>query len=204
VPCNTIALLLATADIPAIGNPALEKIPATAVPSLDTTIQTAIDAVEQQKPEIEVAAIVKHVDDNGLAAALETARDQSRGFEIALGPANQALEQLEKSMPAGDKSAARGLAVARMRFAALRYDAEAGLNRNIANLLELQVRKANFSAERHQDRSREFFYGMLAAQAAVIVATFALAARQRNALWTLAAVAGIAAVGFASYVYLWL
>jgi len=93
--------------------------------------------------------------------------------------------------------------VARMRFAARRYDVEAELNQNIANLLELQVRKANLSAERHQQRSGEFFCGMLAAQAAVIIATFALAARQRNALWTLAALAGVAAIAFAGYVYLW-
>ena len=43
---------------------------------------------------------------------------------------------------------------------------------------------------------------MLAAQAAVIVSTLAMAARQRNLLWTLAAVAGIAAIIFAIYVYL--
>lgn len=201
---SSIELLLATADVSPLGNPALEKIPSTAVPAFDTNIQTAIAAVEQQKPEIEAATTLKHVDDKVLAAALQTARDQSRDFDIALGPANQALEQLEKSVPAGDKAAARGLAVARMRFAAMRYDAEARLNRNIANLLELQVRKASLSAERHQQRSTHFFYGMLGAQAAVIVATFALAARQRNTLWTLAAVAGVSAVVFASYVYLWL
>ena len=84
----------------------------------------------------------------------------------------------------------------------MRYDAEAALNQNIANLLELQVRKSNISAERHHKRSGKFFFGMLAAQAAVIVSTLAMAARQRNLLWTLAAVAGIAAIVFAIYVYL--
>ena len=86
--------------------------------------------------------------------------------------------------------------------AAARYDAESRLNQTIANLLELQVRKSNMAAERHHKRSGKFFFGMLAAQAAVIIATFAIAARQRNLLWTLAAVAGIAAVAFAIYVYL--
>jgi hypothetical protein len=45
---------------------------------------------------------------------------------------------------------------------------------------------------------------MLAAQAAVITATFALAARQRSILWGLAAAAGAVAVAFAVYVYLWM
>ena len=40
------------------------------------------------------------------------------------------------------------------------------------------------------------------AQAAVIVSTFAIAARQRSFLWSVAAVAGIAAIIFAIYVYL--
>jgi hypothetical protein len=133
---------------------------------------------------------------------LQASRDQSRELDAALVPANRVLEQLEKSLPVGSKSAACDLTAARMRFAAMRYDAEARLNQGIANLLELQVRKANISAERHHKRSGKFFFGMLAAQAAVIVSTFAMAARQRNLLWTLAAVAGLAAIVFAIYVYL--
>jgi hypothetical protein len=109
---------------------------------------------------------------------------------------------LEKSLPAGDKAAARDLTAAKMRYNAARYDTEARLNQSIANLYELQVRKINISAERHHRRSGKFFYGMLAAQAAVIVSTFALAAQKRSFLWSLAAVAGLAAVIFAIYVYL--
>ena len=44
---------------------------------------------------------------------------------------------------------------------------------------------------------------MLAAQMAVIISTFAIAARQRNFLWSIAAAAGTAAIGFAAYVYLY-
>ena len=76
------------------------------------------------------------------------------------------------------------------------------MNQNIGYLLELQVRKANLSAERHHSRSQKFFFGMLIAQAGIIVSTFAMAARRRNLLWTLAAMAGLAAVAFALYVYL--
>jgi hypothetical protein len=43
---------------------------------------------------------------------------------------------------------------------------------------------------------------MLAAQGGVIVATFAIAARERNALWWLAAAAGVAAIAYAVYIYL--
>jgi hypothetical protein len=199
---NSLELLQATADVHPLENPALEKIPSVAAPALDANLQAALDAVEKEKPETEIAAALKPVTDPMLDAALQAARDQARDFDAALTPANQALAQLEKSLPAGDKSAARDLTAVKMRFTAARYDAEARLNQNIANLLELQVRKANISAERHHRRSGKFFFGMLAAQAAVIVSTLAMAARQRNLLWTLAAAAGIAAIVFAIYVYL--
>ena len=44
---------------------------------------------------------------------------------------------------------------------------------------------------------------MLGAQLGVIISTFALAARKRNLLWSLAAGAGLVAVAFAVYVYLY-
>ena len=84
----------------------------------------------------------------------------------------------------------------------VRYDVEAKLNQAIANMYELQVRKANISAERHHKRSGQFFFGMLAAQAAVIIATLAMAAQRRSLLWSVAAAAGLAAILFAVYVYL--
>ena len=104
---------------------------------------------------------------------------------------------------AGVASATRDFTVARLKFAALRYEVEARLNQSIANLYELQVRKSNISAERHHRRSQRFFFGMLAAQTGVIIATFAMAARKRNLLWGLAAAAGLVAIIFAIYVYLY-
>ena len=199
---NSLQLLQAVTEVRPLENPALNKIPSVAAPVLDANVQTALAALQADKPEAELAADLKSVDNQALAAALEAAYDRARDFDAALAPANQAITQLEKSLPAGDKSAARDLTAAEMRFAGARYDAEAALNQNIGYLLELQVRKANLSAERHHRRSQEFFFGMLAAQAGVIVSTFALAARKRNLLWTLAAVAGLAAVAFAIYVYL--
>ena len=81
-------------------------------------------------------------------------------------------------------------------------EVESRLNQAIAGFYELQVRKSNISAERHHHRSQRFFFGMLAAQLGVIVSTLAMAARQRNLLWSIAAVAGLLAIAFATYVYL--
>ena len=199
---NSLELLQATTEIKPLENPALEKLPAVTTPPLDATIKAALELIEQQRPESEITLATKPVNDAALATALQAARDNVLAFDAALAPANQELEQLEKLVAGGDRDARRDYAATKMRFNAARYDVEAKLNQGIANLLELQVRRANLSAERHHKRSGKFFMGMLAAQAAVIVATFALAARQKSILWTLAAVAGLAAIIFAIYVYL--
>jgi hypothetical protein len=198
---NSLDLLTATTDIRPVANPALDKIPVPAAPIMDPKVEAALQAIDKQQPETGIAGLLKSVDDNSLAADLQAAKDSALAFDAALAPASQALGQLEKNLPAGDKAAARDLIATRMHYNAERYDAEASLNQSIANLYELQVRKANISAERHHKRSGKFFFGMLAAQAAVIVSTFAIAAQKRSFLWMLAAAAGLAAVLFAIYVY---
>jgi hypothetical protein len=92
-------------------------------------------------------------------------------------------------------------AAARLRFTAARCEAESGLNQTVGCLYELQVRQSNVSAERHHARSQRYFSGMPGAQAAVIIATLALASRQRNLLWSVAALAGLIAVALAICVY---
>ncbi len=170
---------------------------------LDANLVAALDAVASSKPEDEISALLKPVSNKAVADALAAAKELTLTLDSTLKPVNQAVDQLEKSLAGGDKSLSRDFLVARLRYTSARYDLEAKLNQNVANLLELQVRKNNISAEHHHSRSQRFFYGMLAAQLGVIVSTFAMAARQRNALWAIAAIAGIIAVGFAIYVYLY-
>jgi len=133
---------------------------------------------------------------SGLVAAIPPETDPSLHKE------GEALASACLAAHADAMKAFRDFTAARLRYVARRYDAEAVLNQNVANLYELQVRKNNVSAERHHTRSQRFFYGMLAAQMGVIIATLAMAARLHNLLWSLAAAAGLAAVSFAVYVFL--
>ena len=103
-----------------------------------------------QAPEEEIVQRLKTVDGPALAQALQSAKNNALAFEAANAPALQALEQLEKALTPGDRAAVRDFTAARMRVNGIRYDAEARLNQNIANLYELQVRKANLSAEQAQ------------------------------------------------------
>jgi hypothetical protein len=195
---------------------------AGAVPAPDPSVKTALDAVENLAPEREIAPLLAQVSDQILETALRAAQDMAQKFDAATKPVNQTIDLIdsllsretaclragpgspasEGSVAAAGASLTRDFTAARLRYAALRYEVEARLNQAIANLYELQVRKSNISAERHHNRSQSFFYGMLGAQLGVIIATFAIAARQRNLLWSLAAAAGLLAIGFAIYVYL--
>lgn len=91
---------------------------------------------------------------------------------------------------------------ARNNFTARRYDGEAHYNQDAAFLYEIRVHQNSALADRHLKRSRNFFYGMLAAQLGVTIATLALAVRQKSLLWALASIAGLGAVLYGIYVYL--
>ena len=160
-----------------------------------------------------MARLLKQVDDSTVEAALRAARDRVEAFDATTKPINEAIDQMDGlvaryAAAAAGAAAGSGLSAnhdftaARLRYTAGRYEVEARLNQAIANLYELQVRKSNLSAERHHARSQNFFLGMLGAQLGVIVATFAMAARKRNLLWSFAAAVGLLAVAFAVYVYL--
>jgi hypothetical protein len=190
------------------------EVPSTsAAPAPDPKLKDALDGLEKMKPNSEMAVLLAPIDNPALDDALRAARDRSQAFDEATKPVNRAIDQMDAlvtgaasiSVGAGaaaGRSVSRDFTTARLRYMAARYEVEARLNQAIANLYELQVRKSNFSAERHHARSQKFFFGMLGAQLGVIVSTFAMAARNRNLLWSLAAAAGLLAIAFAIYVYM--
>jgi hypothetical protein len=216
VKIELLALLDSNAGQEALARLKKGELPAAGAPaSIDPRIKSAIEAVDNLGTDAEIASILAGVDNQGLEAAVRAARDQAQAFDTATKPLNQTIDRFEtlldslaqshsgtEGLDTLGRSLNRDFTAARLGLASQRYEVEARLNQAIANLYELQVRKSNLSAERHHARSQRFFFGMLAAQLGVIISTFAIAARQRNLLWSLAAVAGLVAVGFAIYVYL--
>jgi hypothetical protein len=186
---------------------ALEKgqLPAIpAGPEIKSNVQAVLDALNASQPEEDVVRLLALVTDDDLKTALDLAQTRALAFDAALKPVNTQLDQLEQALsrPMAAKGLLQGFTAARLRLGIARYDQEARLNQVVAYLYELQVRKANAEAERHHQRSGRFFYGMLAAQMAVVISTLAIAARQKNLLWSLAAAAGLVAVSFSAYVFL--
>jgi Domain of unknown function (DUF4337) len=212
---NTLDLLAATSDVKPFAAPpetgtattvALSKnqLPEVASVKFSDDVQTALAAVENSRPEPEIAADLARIKPAQLAESLEAAQAAALAFDDATRPVNKAVDKLDETLRSGDDNATfRNFSAARLHYTAARYDAEAQLNQSIASIYELQVRQNNYSAEKHHARSGKFFYGMLAAQLAVIIATFAIAARQRSFLWSVAAAAGLAAVSFSIYVFLY-
>lgn len=178
-----------------------------AAPVPDPRIRAALDGVEKGLPPSDLGPLLQAVTPAEIAAALRAAQDHARAFDNLLHPVVTGGDRLGDALDSAGsarRELRRDFATLRLRYSALRYDAEARLNQSIAVLHELQVRQSNLSAERHHQRSERFFYGMLGAQAAVIIATFAMAARQRSLLWSLAAAAGLGALAFACYVFLFI
>jgi hypothetical protein len=172
---------------------------------VDPKVKAALEAIAGKRAEQETAALVGQLEPRVLEQALRGANDDAQAFDTAIKPAAQLVDLLDdllvRRRAAQPESLARDFAAVRLRFHAVRYEAEARFNQAIANLIELQVQESNLTAERHYARSQQFFIGMLAAQLAVISATFAIAARKRNFLWSVAAAAGLIAVAVAAYVY---
>jgi hypothetical protein len=177
--------------------------PAATPAKFDDDVQAAMDAVGASKPETEVSAILVKVPDATLASSFASAQDAANAFDAATKSINKASDKFDDKLMTGDQAVFRSFSAARLRYTAARYDIEARLNQSIAGIYELQVRKDNMSSEKHHKRSGKFFIGMLASQMAVIISTFAIAARQKNFLWSVAAAAGAAAVSFSLYVYLY-
>jgi hypothetical protein len=214
---NTLDLLAATSEVPPLEAATLQNADAAAIAALtknqlpeaapakfDDGVQAALDALENSRPETEIATALNQVKPATLAASLTAAQDAATAFDNATKPINKASDKFDETLMAGDKNVFRSFSAGRLRYTSARYDAESRLNLAVASIYELQVRQNNYSAEKHHARSGKFFYGMLVSQMAVIISTFALAARRRNFLWSVAAAAGAAAVAFSVYVYLYI
>ena len=219
---NTLDMLQSTTEVRPLNAAALEQAGAEAstievlthgrfqvpapnsVPPMNAQLQALLHALADGKPESEIAVLLNEVKAPAIADAVKGAQNAADAFDTAMQPVSQAVDRLEQKFASETttRDARRDFIAARIRYTAARYEVESSLNRGIANLYEVQVRKSNLDAERHHNRSQQFFFGMLAAQAAVIISTFSLAAQKRSLLWSLAAAAGAAAIAFAVYVYL--
>lgn len=176
---------------------------------LDAAILNAAkdaDAIEQStKPT--ATALARLRDLTAKQAAL------ARECERRARPLTDATDAAASTKPAAALAGAVGdlrsdadalnqaVTAAQLRYTAARYAWEAEYNQITARLYDQQVAHRGGDAERHQRRSKIFFYIMLLAQGGVTFSTLSMAMRKRSLLWTLAALAGLSAAAAGSYVY---
>jgi hypothetical protein len=189
--------------------------PAAALPPVaDPSIQAVLDAVRARRPEAEVVHMARGIDRGRLEQALHTAEEEmarveqawepvlrqiNRLVEVGASGAGKATDEATRTRAAAEASA---LQAARYEVEYRRYRAEATLNQGLGFLYEVRVKSSVAESDRHRDRSKNFFYAMLAAQVGATVASLGLARQRRSLFWTLASIAGIVAVAFGAYVYL--
>jgi hypothetical protein len=195
--------------------PAISKIP-------ETTLRQAIDLLEANVQAVEeankpISDLLSRLDtllqqqtdlaDDLHQAALSLKRTNGgTGDSPAQNDVLQALGRLVQSTAETKKLAqdfSNEFKVAQYGYAVRRYETEARHNQKAAELYEVQIRRSSTLSEKHRDRSRHFFYGMLVAQAGVTIASFSLAMKHRSFFWSLAGLAGLGAVVFSSWVYLY-
>jgi hypothetical protein len=207
----------------------LPAAPALAI--TDASVRQAFEALKKDQGDATPPALLASVREAALHEALRAAEQNVHDNDVALGPMTGAVEKLRDSLdglailagavrrattqpssqsaagaldrrsPGDIRQLAGDFTAAELRFDAARHDREAKLNQQIAYLYEIAVRKSSWQADRHLTRSHYFFYGMLAAQAAVTIATLSLAVRERSWMWSVAAAIGLMAVSYAGYVY---
>lgn len=200
---------LATLEPPAIAE----------TPIASPELRNLVEAIAAQKPEEQTQEMARRVQEDSVRRAIEDVESVAAGFDQQVKPASTAIAKargiLDRFSEAGSQAQRRARAFdaaeafrantdftsARLHYEAARYQAESGINLRIGRLYEASVRRYGFVSDRHRIRSTRFFYGMLSAQAAVTIATLALAVRERNLFWGLATAVGLAAITFGAYVY---
>jgi hypothetical protein len=190
----------------------------------DPVIRDVLSKIKARQTEAQTADIMPRIDEASLEQAIELAEGNAEAFDQVCQPvidtANRLeslLTELRRLIPSqrnsadaaraldettgAVKEALGSLRTARQDFNARRYAREAKYNQAAAELYEVRVRRAGADSDRHRNRSKNFFYAMLCAQAGVTVASLALAKSRRSMFWLVAAFAGVVAVAFGAYVY---
>ncbi|MFL5241200.1 MAG: DUF4337 family protein [Gemmataceae bacterium] len=176
--------------------------------ALETAQKNAKQADEVTEPLTKGLAQVEQAVKNHVALAMPVLRAERKAEEASEMETNKEpnanLQTVLDSakLQADIERLQKGFRAVHLQYNGLRNRREADYNQKIAYVDEIQVHKSGLTSERHRQRSKNFFYGMLVAQAGMAISSFALAARQKSVLWTLACLAGLTAVAFSGYVYL--
>lgn len=173
-------------------------------------------------------ATLPEIGDDGLAKLLADIRGRvpeadltrharrvpAAAVNAAIDAAEKSVEQTDRDWDGTVKAAAklvadeagtpRSVAAQAAGFALdrRRYQIEASLNQGVSLLYEARIKVSSAESDRHQRKSKHFFYAMLAAQVGATVSALALARKKQSLLWAVAGGTGLVAIVIGAYVYL--
>lgn len=195
----------------------------------DDSLQAVVKAIRARQTEAQTAGDVSRIPEARVDEAIALAEANAAAFDEACQPIIRDQREIDRafaSMAAEIRTLRTGSALksesstvldeaaklinstlvalraAKQDFTARRYAREAAYNQESAELYEVLVRRTGVESERHRQRSRNFFYAMLCAQAGITIASFALARTRKNLFWAIAGIAGLGALVLGAYVYL--
>jgi hypothetical protein len=189
-----------SADSQAIKWLAGEGPPAAHLPEVrDERLGKLLADIQSRKPEAELidraGRIPAAVVDSAIDEAEKAVEQVDREWDPLLKEANRIANSKDKDTAAAAQAAG-------FELEQRRYRIEASLNQGLSFLYEARVRVSSAESEKHERKSKRFFYAMLAAQAGATIASLAMARRKRSLLWAVAGFTGVVALAIGGYVYL--
>lgn len=166
----------------------------------DESLAELLSAIRTRAPEAELARLSRKVPAGSVNSAIDAAEKSVEQADRDWSPSLQLAGRLVSEAagtPTGVAKQAAGFELDRRR-----YQAEAGLNQGVGFLYEARVKVSSAESDRHQRKSKYFFYAMLVAQIGATVSALALARRQQSLLWALAGATGLVALVIGALVYL--
>ncbi len=180
-------------------------------PVADAKIAAVLNAIRDKKSEEEGVQLARELRFDSIEQTIASA--ERSAYEVETAWDTEVAEAEKRAREATTAAAqstgdAKAIADANLAQAARfeadynRYRAQATMNQWVGCFYELRVRKAVGESVRHRTRSENFFYAMLAAQVGATLASLGLARKRKSALWLVAGLSGLVAVGFGTWVYL--
>jgi hypothetical protein len=173
--------------------------PAAKLPEItDPGLQKLLADIQARAPEAELLRQAGRISQATINAAIDDAERAVQQLDQEWDPLVKAAAKLA----AGGKEPMPAAQAAGYELEQRRYRIEAGLNQGVGYLYEARVKVSAAESDKHQEKSRKFFYAMLAAQVGATVASLALARQQKSVLWAVAGGSGLVALAIGAYVYL--
>jgi len=184
------------------GGPPPAKLPEVT----DGALAKLLDDLRSRAPEDDLLRQARRVPGEAVTAAIDAAEKSveqtDRDWEPTLKAAATLVADAQGGFDAAGGPRGVGEQAAGFDLDRRRYQIEASLNQGLSLLYEARVKVSSAESERHQRKSKHFFYAMLAAQVGATVAALALARKKQSLLWGVAGGTGLVAVVIGAYVYL--